>query len=149
MPKRSPPELARLCFRIAADERSPQGERDAALSRGMAILQRHRLNPDHFAIPGRVRAAPNYQAPPHQFGTAQPEMPDWAASMARRFWASAAAGHIPLDDLVRESVREAMRRRHEARWRGGMEAPGATHCRHGNLIGGAPCRLCESEARTR
>ena len=51
---RNPTELARKCFALA---KSPgtAAEGEAALARGMAIIERHGLNPDHFDIPGRKR----------------------------------------------------------------------------------------------
>lgn len=45
---------ARKCFSLAARAGTP-GERDAALARGMAIVERNELNPNDFDIPGRLR----------------------------------------------------------------------------------------------
>lgn len=55
---RDPRATARACFELAA-KGATEGERSAALGRGMAIVERHGLNPDHFDIPGRVKAKPS------------------------------------------------------------------------------------------
>lgn len=46
---------ARACFALAASTSYP-AERATAINRGMAILEKHGLNADHFDIPGRVRS---------------------------------------------------------------------------------------------
>lgn len=67
------------------------------MDRGLAILQRHQLNPDHFEIPGRVRR----------------EAPTFSTDRLQALRDRIAAGEaLTMDDLVREAVREAMRRRH-------------------------------------
>jgi hypothetical protein len=58
---RNPAELARKCFALA---KSPgtEAEGEAALARGMAILERHGLNADDFDIPGRAKSTPRRAA---------------------------------------------------------------------------------------
>lgn len=51
---REPRKTARACFALAA-RATIEGEKQAAINRGMAILENNRLNPDEFDIPGRVR----------------------------------------------------------------------------------------------
>lgn len=51
---RDPRKTARACFALAA-RAGTEGEKAAALNRGMAIIEAHKLNPDHFDIPGRAR----------------------------------------------------------------------------------------------
>ena len=46
---------AEACFRLASHPNTGEGERQAALDRGMGILERHGLDPDDFDIPGRTR----------------------------------------------------------------------------------------------
>lgn len=52
--KGSPSDRARKCFALARSPGTP-GEREAAISRGMALVQRHGLDPNAFDIPGRIR----------------------------------------------------------------------------------------------
>lgn len=51
----SPAEKARKCFAVAGSTEHA-GEREAAIARGMAIIGKNKLNPDHFEIPGRSRS---------------------------------------------------------------------------------------------
>ena len=50
----SPAVKARKCFAVAASTQH-SGERDAAIARGMAIIEKHNLDPNDFDIPGRQR----------------------------------------------------------------------------------------------
>ncbi|MCW3837855.1 DUF2786 domain-containing protein [Sphingomonas canadensis] len=52
--KSSPTDRARKCFAVAKSA-TIDGERAAALDRGMKILEKHGLDPDAFDIPGRER----------------------------------------------------------------------------------------------
>lgn len=52
--KAGPADRARKCFALARQP-GTHGERDAAIARGMAIVERHGLNPNDFDIPGRIR----------------------------------------------------------------------------------------------
>lgn len=54
MSKSTPAERARKCFALAASTEHA-GERDAAIARGMAIVEKNNLNPNHFEIPGRAK----------------------------------------------------------------------------------------------
>ncbi len=55
---------ARAAFAMAARAELPEGQRAAALDRGLAIVSKYRLNPDDFDIPGRERkAAPRNEMP--------------------------------------------------------------------------------------
>jgi hypothetical protein len=47
-------ERARACFRLAAHPSTGEGERAAALQRGLALLDKYGLDPDRFDIPGRT-----------------------------------------------------------------------------------------------
>lgn len=103
-------DRARACFRLAAAPSATEGERAAALNRGMAILERAGLDPDHFDIPGRERKARNPYANGgegfqrytrfHEHGGA----PSWADA-----WEGMPV--FTMDELVREAVREAIRHR--------------------------------------
>ncbi len=46
---------ARACFAMAARAELADGQRAAAVNRGMAIVEKYRLDPDDFDIPGRER----------------------------------------------------------------------------------------------
>lgn len=50
-------DRARKCFALAA-RASTNGERDAAMARGWALIERYGLDPDGFDIPGRERRSP-------------------------------------------------------------------------------------------
>lgn len=52
MSKSTPAERARKCFALATSTQH-EGERAAAIERGMAIIARNGLDPDRFDIPGR------------------------------------------------------------------------------------------------
>lgn len=51
-------ERVRACLRLAAHPSTGEGERDAAMDRAMALIERHGLDPDRFDIPGRARQRP-------------------------------------------------------------------------------------------
>lgn len=122
-------ERARLCFTLAADTRSPEGERAAALNRGMAILRRAGLNPDHFDIPGRER--PQWKPGTAWKGEGRSPWLDGFEQMERM---RATGMAFSVDEFVREAVRESMRRRRER----------ATECEHGFPYG-MDCTRCEYE----
>jgi len=44
---------ARACFRLASHPATGEGERSAALARGMALIDKYGLDPELFDIPGR------------------------------------------------------------------------------------------------
>lgn len=48
---------ARACFAMAARAELAEGQRAAAVNRGMAIVEKYALDPDSFDIPGRERKA--------------------------------------------------------------------------------------------
>lgn len=50
---RDPRATARACFALAA-RAGTEGEKAAALNRGMAIVDRYKLDPNQFHIPGRI-----------------------------------------------------------------------------------------------
>jgi hypothetical protein len=54
-------ERARSCFRLAAHPATGEGERSAAMARGMALIGKYGLDPDDFDIPGRVRERPRFR----------------------------------------------------------------------------------------
>lgn len=49
--------LAEQCFAVA-DSTNQEGEKQAAINRGMNLLEKHGLDPDDFDIPGRERSKP-------------------------------------------------------------------------------------------
>jgi hypothetical protein len=102
----SPAELARKCFAVAARSTTLPGERDAAIGRGMAVLERHGLNPDHFDIPGR-QCAPSITITLDAavIEAAQRHMREAAmAKMAARMQAEMVARSL-AERLLRERVR--------------------------------------------
>lgn len=54
---RDPAATARAAFAMAARAELAEGQRAAALNRGMAIVEKYGLDPDAFDIPGRERRA--------------------------------------------------------------------------------------------
>lgn len=88
---------ARKCFALARST-THAGERDAAVSRGLAILERAGLNPDDFDIPGRARKRP---APAGNVDTSN--------GYASPLWGMPS---FTIDQLVREAMRKAYVRRH-------------------------------------
>lgn len=135
-------ERARLCFNLAADTRSPAGERAAALNRGMAILARAGLNPDHFTIPGRERPAPCSTA---WDGTGRSP---WLDGFDRMEAMRAAGQAFSMDEIVREAVRETMRRRRDRAAQeamfGGARTVGGDSCPHGQHA--LHCAACMAQA---
>ena len=101
----SPAELARKCFAVAARSTTLPGERDAAIGRGMAILERHDLNPDHFEIPGRDRA-PRFTVSidTAALQAAQKRMQEAMEQMAARVQAETVARSM-AERLMRERAR--------------------------------------------
>lgn len=53
---RDPAATARAAFAMAARAELAEGQRAAALNRGMAIVEKYGLNANDFDIPGRPRA---------------------------------------------------------------------------------------------
>lgn len=119
--KRDPAETVRLALAIANDARAPQGQRDAAVNRAMALIERHGLDPDRFDIPGRSRKPRRF----HVDYTA-----DEAVAMARAvretverayrdafsapFGQSAHRQAREWDDALEAEMAEAQRAFHEA-----------------------------------
>lgn len=93
-------DLARKCFAVAKST-THDGERSAAINRGMALLEGAGLDLDDFDIPGRARQGPQ----------AQP-WPDFMEGMKARQQA------FSMDDLVREAVAESIKRRRDRAARG-------------------------------
>ena len=54
MTARTPRQLADACYALARST-THAGEREAAIGRGDAIVARHGLDPESFAVPGRAR----------------------------------------------------------------------------------------------
>lgn len=96
-------ERARACFAVAKST-THEGERAAAINRGMALLERAGLNPDHFDIPGRAKAGARY------VGSISIGEYYRAWRVAEEVHAAGMPG-FTFDDLVREAVAESMRRR--------------------------------------
>lgn len=143
-------ERARWCFKVAADERCSDGERAAALNRGMAIVERAGLNPDSFDIPGRERAAPKPGEPWGGTGRSP-----WLDGFERMEAMRDAGMAFSMDAMVREAVREAMRRRRNRAFMDAMNTGAdpirsgnpVSGCKHGVRLYGTTCVQCEREAR--
>lgn len=106
-----PAELARKCFAVAKST-SHEGERAAAINRGMALLERAGLNPDHFDIPGRAKAEPRrirIEFPPGM----RPTMAEMRGldNFIMAMDGQPLPGGFSMDDMVREAVAETIRRR--------------------------------------
>lgn len=95
-------ERARKCFAVAARPTTLPGERDAAIARGMAIIESHALNPDHFDIPGRARNArrASVDLDPAMHAAMQQAMADMAARLKAEMAARGLA-----ERLMRERAR--------------------------------------------
>lgn len=104
-------ERARACFAVAKST-AYEGERRAAINRGIALLEGAGLNPDHFDIPGRVKAKPRgvrIEFPPGMTPT-MAEMRGLDSFIMAMGGQSLPDG-FSMDDMVREAVAETMRRR--------------------------------------
>lgn len=104
-------DKARKCFALAAST-THEGERDAAVTRGMAILDRAGLDPDLFDIPGRDR--PGVRRVGIEFeGAFDPEAFAKMAAAMNAFGAQMRDMPVfNMDDLVRQATAEAFKRRH-------------------------------------
>lgn len=113
------------------------------MDRGLAILERHGLDPDDFTIPGRESQAkpgweggPDWDAYRDQFRVTDPP---WGAGMPV----------FNMDDLVRGAVDEALQRRREAAARSANPANAfADRCPGCGLpvFSGAACAACHYKA---
>lgn len=99
-------ERARRCFAVARST-THEGEREAAINRGLAICEKAGLYPDRFDIPGREKSH------------------EWRSRMGidEAAYTLAMADLHPvdglqiftLDDVLKEAVSEYMRRRESRR----------------------------------
>lgn len=172
---RDPRQTARDCFALAA-RATIAGERNNALERGMAILNKYGLDPDDFDIPGRERPqsrpkphvferpdGPPQYAPFREYGRAADAFSQMAEAMrASGQFRTDPFGGLNIDDLLRESVAEAVKRRRAKAAAEGMfhatqqqatdaikaelkrRAAAASTCRHGRRQ--SECEDCMAEA---
>lgn len=128
---------------LAADVRSPDGERAAALNRGMAIIARAGLNPDHFDIPGRERPSV-----PVWDGTGRSP---WLDGLDMAEFLGAGMPVFTMNDVVAAAFKLAeINRRKRAAEQAARRPPRAdgrtSSCKHGPRPFGTGCEACKREA---